>query len=65
MSGMHADEVAIDDKTVRRLLAAQLPEWAGLAVRRLFRHDDDLLVRMPRVPGPAATEGANSGARGR
>jgi aminoglycoside phosphotransferase (APT) family kinase protein len=61
MSGMHADEVAVDDATVRRLLAAQLPEWAGLTVRRLpptgtdnqlFRLGDDLLVRMPRVPGP-------------
>lgn len=64
MSGMHADEVTVDDATVRRLLAAQFPEWAGLAVGRLppigtdnqlFRLGDDLLVRMPRVPGPAET----------
>jgi len=64
MTGMHADEVAVEDETVRRLLAAQLPEWAGLPVRRLpptgtdnqlFRLGDDLLVRMPRVPGPATT----------
>lgn len=64
MSGMHADEVAIDDGTVRRLVAAQLPEWAGLPLRRLppigtdnqlFRLGDDLLVRMPRIPGPAET----------
>ena len=58
MSGMHADEVAIDDATVRRLVDAQLPEWAGLPLRRLppigtdnqlFRLGDDLLVRMPRI----------------
>ena len=58
MTGMHADEVVIDDETVRRLLAAQLPEWADLPVRRLppvgtdnqlFRLGDDLLVRMPRI----------------
>ncbi|MBS2937756.1 aminoglycoside phosphotransferase family protein [Nocardioides sp. J2M5] len=62
MTRMHDDEIAIDDETVRRLVADQLPEWAGLPVRRLppvgtdnqlFRLGDDLLVRMPRVPGPA------------
>jgi aminoglycoside phosphotransferase (APT) family kinase protein len=54
----------VDDETVRRLVAAQLPQWSGLPVRRLppvgtdnqlFRLGDDLLVRMPRIPGPAAT----------
>ncbi|GAA1918716.1 aminoglycoside phosphotransferase family protein [Nocardioides hwasunensis] len=58
MTGMHADEIAIDDETVRRLLAAQLPAWADLPLRRLppvgtdnqlFRLGDDLLVRMPRI----------------
>ena len=58
MTGMHADEIAIDDETVRRLVAVQLPDWAGLPVRRLppigtdnqlFRLGDDLLVRMPRI----------------
>ena len=58
MSGMHADEIAVDEGTVRRLLAAQLPEWAGLELRRLppvgtdnqlFRLGEDLLVRMPRI----------------
>ncbi|MDT0187233.1 aminoglycoside phosphotransferase family protein [Microbacterium sp. ARD31] len=62
MSGMHADEIAIDDRTVRRLVDAQLPEWAGLPLRRLppigtdnqlFRLGEDLLVRMPRIAGPA------------
>ena len=64
MSGMHADEIAIDDRTVRRLVDAQLPEWAGLPLRRLpplgtdnqlFRLGEDLLVRMPRIAGPAET----------
>jgi aminoglycoside phosphotransferase (APT) family kinase protein len=64
MTGMHADELVVDDRTVRRLLAAQLPEWADLPIVRLppagtdnqlFRLGDDLLVRMPRIPGPAET----------
>ncbi len=64
MSGMHADEVTVTDATVRRLVDAQLPEWAGLPLRRLppigtdnqlFRLGKDLLVRMPRIPGPAET----------
>ena len=55
---MHEDEVTITDDAVRRLLAAQLPEWADLPVRRLppagtdnqlFRLGDELLVRMPRI----------------
>ena len=63
-TGMHADELVVDDETVRRLVAAQLPQWAALPVRRLpplgtdnqlFRLGDDLLVRMPRIPGPAET----------
>ena len=33
MTGMHEDEVVIDDGTVRRLLAAQLPEWADRPIR--------------------------------
>lgn len=55
---MHADEVAVGDEVVRRLVAEQLPEWGGLTIRRLppvgtdnhlFRLGDDLLVRMPRI----------------
>lgn len=66
MTGMHADEIAIDNETVRRLVAAQLPDWAALPVQRLppigtdnqlFRLGDDLLVRLPRIPGPAETVG--------
>ena len=58
MSGMHADEVVIDDATVRRLIDAQHPQRAGLPLRRLpptgtdnqlFRLGDDLLVRRPRI----------------
>ena len=64
MTGMHADEITVDVGTVRRLLADQLPQWASLPLVRLppagtdnqlFRLGDDLLVRMPRVPGPAET----------
>ena len=55
---LHDDEVAVDEDLVRRLLAEQFPEWAGLPVRRLpstgtdhavHRVGDDLLVRLPRI----------------
>lgn len=60
MSGqkMHADEVVTDVALVRRLLAAQYPEWAGLPLARvasagtdnaLYRLGDDLVVRLPRI----------------
>ena len=58
MSGMHADEVVVEDEQVRRLLAAQHPEWASLPLRRLppvgtdnqlFRLGDELLLRFPRI----------------
>ena len=53
---MHPDELPIDDALVRRLLAEQFPEWAGLPLRRvasggtvnaLYRLGDELLVRLP------------------
>lgn len=63
---MHADEVDTDSSLVRRLVAAQFPEWADLAVEAVFprgtdnanyRLGDDKLVRLPRrevnVPGLA------------
>ncbi|CAM3523596.1 aminoglycoside phosphotransferase family protein [Nocardioides zeicaulis] len=62
MTRMHDDETTITDETVRRLVADQLPQWSTLLLRRLpptgtdnqlFRLGDELLVRMPRVPGPA------------
>ena len=54
---LHADEVPSDEHLVRRLLAAQFPEWSGLPVQRhgttgsdhaLYRLGDELVVRMPR-----------------
>lgn len=57
---MHADEAEIDAPLVRRLIARQFPEWAGLPVERLesagtenamFRLGCDLVVRLPRHPG--------------
>lgn len=55
---MHADEVATDVDLVRRLLAGQFPQWAGLAIARvpsagtdnaLYRLGDGLVVRLPRI----------------
>ncbi|MFK0050157.1 aminoglycoside phosphotransferase family protein [Streptomyces sp. NPDC090741] len=62
MSGtkMHADEVDIDESLVERLVAAQFPQWARLAVRKvrsagtdnaMYRLGEDMTVRLPRVPG--------------
>ena len=56
---LHEDEYDIDVGLVRQLLAEQMPDLAGLAVRRLsssgtanavFRLGGDLLVRLPRAP---------------
>jgi aminoglycoside phosphotransferase (APT) family kinase protein len=55
---MHADEVAIDAPLVRRLLAAQFPEWAELPIERvpsagtdnaIYRLGGDMTVRLPRI----------------
>jgi len=55
---MHADEVDIDESLVRRLLAAQFPQWASLpiapvpsagTVNAIYRLGDDMVVRLPRV----------------
>ena len=55
---VHADEVATDASLVRRLLAAQFPEWADLAIERvpsagtdnaIYRLGDDMAVRLPRI----------------
>lgn len=65
---MHAGEVETDAALVRRLLAAQFPQWAGLPVvpvpsagtdNALYRLGDDLAVRLPRIHwavGQAAKE---------
>ncbi|MGI8748563.1 MAG: phosphotransferase, partial [Deinococcus sp.] len=55
---MHAEEVETDVSLVRRLLAGQFPQWAGLPVRpvrsagtdnAIYRLGDDLAVRLPRI----------------
>jgi len=56
---MHADEVDTDVALARQLVAAQFPEWAGLAVEAvpfrgtdnaLYRLGDDKVVRLPTRP---------------
>ncbi|WP_201761469.1 MULTISPECIES: aminoglycoside phosphotransferase family protein [unclassified Nonomuraea] len=58
MGKMHAEELDIDAGLVRRLVAGQFPQWAGLpvepfpsggTVNAIFRLGDDLAVRLPRV----------------
>jgi aminoglycoside phosphotransferase (APT) family kinase protein len=55
---MHEDEVATDAALVQRLLAAQYPGWADLAIERvpssgtdnaLYRLGDGMVVRLPRI----------------
>lgn len=55
---MHADEIAVDEVLVGRLLAAQMPELATLPLERvepwgtdnaIWRLGDDLVVRLPRI----------------
>lgn len=57
---MHADEIHTDEFLVRRLLAAQLPQWADLPVERvasggtenaIYRVGDERVVRLPLKPG--------------
>lgn len=61
---MHADELEIDARLVRRLLAMQFPEWAERPLEpvtprgtdnRLFRLGDDLVVRLPCRPQTVKT----------
>jgi aminoglycoside phosphotransferase (APT) family kinase protein len=61
---MHADEVVIDEALVRRLVAAQFPDWAGLPLEpvlprgtdnALYRLGDDMVVRLPRRERTAET----------
>ncbi|HET7530953.1 MAG TPA: aminoglycoside phosphotransferase family protein [Mycobacteriales bacterium] len=60
---MHAGEVSTDAALARRLLAAQMPQWADLPIRpvssygtdhAIYRLGDDLAVRMPRIDWAAA-----------
>jgi len=55
---MHADEVDTDASLVRRLLAAQFPQWADLPIEpvhsagtdnAIYRLGDDMAVRLPRI----------------
>lgn len=59
---MHADEVPTDVGLVRRLLTAQFPLCAELAIEpvassgtsnAMYRLGDDLAVRLPRIPSAA------------
>lgn len=66
MTRMHADELAIDEALVRRILDDQFPAWADLSITRvepsgtdhaIFRLGDDLCVRLARRLGPIAAGG--------
>ncbi len=55
---MHADEVQTDASLVRRLLAAQFPQWADLPLKwasssgtdhAIYRLSNDMSVRLPKV----------------
>ena len=55
---MHADEVPTEAGLVRRLLAGQFPQWAGLPIslvesygtdHDIYRLGDHLAVRLPRI----------------
>src|SRR5262245_38817769 len=57
---MHADEFETDADLVRRLLAAQQPQWADLPIERvassgtdnaIYRLGSELAARLPRRPG--------------
>jgi aminoglycoside phosphotransferase (APT) family kinase protein len=55
---MHADEVSVDDATVRILLEEQFPRWANKSLVRfadsgtdsaIYRLGDDMGIRLPRI----------------
>jgi aminoglycoside phosphotransferase (APT) family kinase protein len=61
---MHADEVDTDASLVRRLLAAQFPKWADLAIapvlpsgtdNAIYRLGDGTVARLPRLVRAVAT----------
>jgi aminoglycoside phosphotransferase (APT) family kinase protein len=58
-SGLRPGEVPVDVALVRRLVAAQFPQWAGLPIRPVglsgvdnatYRLGEDMSVRLPRLP---------------
>jgi len=62
---MHVGEVDTDASLVRRLLAAQFPQWTDLAIKpvhsagtdnALFRLGDDMAVRLPRIHWAAGVD---------
>ncbi|MFF2544113.1 aminoglycoside phosphotransferase family protein [Kitasatospora sp. NPDC058063] len=57
---LHDDELDIDEALVRRMVAEQFPQWAGLPVEpvvpagtsnAMYRLGAELVVRIPRIPG--------------
>ena len=61
---MHADELQIDERLVRGLLAEQFPEWAELPIEpvlpwgtdnALFRLGEEMVARLPRLDRTVAT----------
>ncbi|MEV6166493.1 aminoglycoside phosphotransferase family protein [Streptomyces sp. NPDC052052] len=59
---MHVGEPDIDPSLVRRLIAAQFPQWTGLPVapvvsvgtsNAMYRLGEDMVVRLPRTEGAA------------
>jgi aminoglycoside phosphotransferase (APT) family kinase protein len=61
-SKLHPDEADTDGSLVRRLLAAQFPQWADLPVElvdsagtsnAMYRLGEDMVVRLPRMKGAA------------
>ncbi|PYI51904.1 aminoglycoside phosphotransferase family protein [Paenibacillus flagellatus] len=55
---IHADEVAVDESTAKKLVATQFPQWAQLPVRKvesdgtdnaIYRLGEELAVRFPRI----------------
>ena len=55
---MHSDEVETDESLVHRLVSAQFPEWANLAIQpvpsagtdnALYRLGQEMVVRLPRI----------------
>jgi len=61
---MHAHQIDVTARDVRRLLAAQFPHWASESVMRLpsygttnamFKLGDDKVARLPFIPGDGAS----------
>jgi aminoglycoside phosphotransferase (APT) family kinase protein len=64
--GMHADEFGTDVALVRRLAAAQFPQWADLSIEpvqsagtdnAIYRLGDQMAVRLPRIASATGPPG--------